>query len=377
MPPDNTVGSIDLRGTSGGYGFFATDQPIVGLDTYSFGIDLQSTMTTPQITIWENVIGIEITGGPYTLLDLLWNTLTIWSDETGSDRAKPLTPTHKGNIELHLGGHSLIRNRRYQGKNDPMFSKYQKLIGESYREIRQEALKGNSKDKELHLKYLEAMKRKYRANEEDLITSDLPREKGKKPTTTYTDDFSGTLSAWTVIDGGWSIVGGEIESTGNGTDQPSSIRYESDLSSDDHYSQIDFVSYNSPSNWMGCAVRMATSGETFYYNLTRATGPLNRIYKCVSDAVTSLASNTTWPGTPFTVQLQSDGSTITLYHDGISALSITDTSITGYLRGGLVSHASLLASGDEVYGDNFETGDNISSVSIAVFQNYYRQMVEA
>lgn len=420
MLPNNTLGSVDLRGSNGGFAFVTTEVDIESVDNISFGTDLNAIMTTPQITTWENMVGINITGGPFTLLDLLWNTLTIWSDPTGVNNAKPITPTHLRRMELHLGGHSLIRKRRWMGVDDPVYLNVRNLYREDYRKIRQHGLneidivngitlaelqQGFSNDddrenkyidaarrlisnrgftpaeaksfiidyiKDQHRKYLGAMRDKLLVNYQDLIPDDLPQKTPIDPTTTYTDDFTrASLGAgWTSVYRTWSIVSGEIFDPGgsSGTEN-ASARYESDLSSDDHYSQIDFTYEQNSFAYMGPTARFSSSASTYYFAMIRSQGSLRQIQKVISGSATGLYSDAGGGGVPQTVKLQCNGSTISAYDDGVLISSLTDTSITGNLRCGLVGHPNV-----QSRGDNFVAEDLAASTNIPAIMDYYRRM---
>ncbi len=235
--PAETIGSVDLSGGSNDCIFVTTAEQINYPGYVYLGDDLNTTTSSQQKTDWETKSNLSIPIGSYTLLDLLWNTLTIWSDPTSANRAKPITPTSQGVLELHLGGHSLIRSRYFEGVSDPIFALIKEVFQESYRKIRNHGLaeieivngitlaelqqgfsnnnpaenkyiiaarrlinqrgftRQEAKDfiiehiKKQHRKFLADKVSKYRIEWQDLIPQDVPLESPVTPETTIGDTF--------------------------------------------------------------------------------------------------------------------------------------------------------------------------------------------
>ncbi len=238
--PAETIGSVDLSGGSNDCIFVTTAEQINYPGYVYLGDDLNTTTSSQQKTDWETKSNLSIPIGSYTLLDLLWNTLTIWSDPTSANRAKPITPTSQGVLELHLGGHSLIRSRYFEGVSDPIFALIKEVFQKSYRKIRNHGLaeieivngitlvelqqgfsnnnpaenkyiiaarrlinqrgftRQEAKDfiidyiKKQHRKFLADKVSKYRIEWQDLIPQDVPLESPVTPETTIGDDFTDT-----------------------------------------------------------------------------------------------------------------------------------------------------------------------------------------
>lgn len=177
---------------------------------------------------------------------------------------------------------------------------------------------------------------------------------------TYTDDFNranGAVGAdWTVVDGTWVIASNRLQRSGAGFGtNESSIRYAHNLDSDDHYSQIDFTGQGSSTNgYMGPAVRFAAAAETYYGAYSRAGSSLRVLRKVVAGTVTDLASSGGGGGPTRQLRLEVNGSDLEFYDNGTLALSVTDTSIIGNLRAGVMAHATA---GGSITGDNFRAGD--------------------
>ena len=126
--PEFKVGSIDLRplaaqgeagGPPQGVGIFAYDRPVSIPGSVSLGQDLNRPLSVAEKDTWKGTLGIAEPLEGNTLLDVLWTTLTDHADTTGRDRPRPLMPTVQGNLELHLGGYSLIRRARFSPTDHP------------------------------------------------------------------------------------------------------------------------------------------------------------------------------------------------------------------------------------------------------------------
>ena len=121
--PQGTVGLFDMRpGGTTTFGFFAADRRLTaddwwGIDTPELyemgdGTDLREYYTTQaERDMWRAKLDLTLAEGPddiRLLRDLLVHTFERWGDPEHAERFKPPTATRAGNIELHLGGHSLI-----------------------------------------------------------------------------------------------------------------------------------------------------------------------------------------------------------------------------------------------------------------------------
>lgn len=370
--PEGTIGLVDLRGADrrNGLGFFATDRLVVDRNYIGFGDGINRiedvTLNVAQRSLWSSAIGI----GPLTgnrLVDALWETLALHGDPDGGALCKPLIPTHKGILELHLGGHSLIRSERFTGPQHPSWSRVQSVVQRNYRSIRTEAMRNHRGPgaPNIHSKYLECMSRKLRCQWEDLIPSDLPRENPRRPTTTITDDFNRASlgSNWTSVDGtGQIVTSTTFRGNADGSDLPATLRYDAtDLSSDDHYAQIDFTAQEDVFSHLCGAVRFNASADTCYVGRIRAQNTQSFIEKVETGTRTSLTTDTSGAGPPHTGKLQVDGSSLTLYMDDSEVSSVTDTAITGNLRVGLSWTHNKTSD-----GDNFEAGDLVAGNAFAL-----------
>mgnify|MGYP000737146257 CR=1 FL=1 len=354
VPPAGTVGLVDLRplAPTANYGFFATDQPLTDSSYQAFGDsagnrleDLRPTAT--QKTRWRSMLGLTSISGT-SLLDLLWNTLTVQADPDGATRALPILPTHAGYLELHLGGHSLVRRERIN-RGHAAFGKIQKVLQQQYRRIREWAQGSQRGDAErkLHLKWLECQRRKLGLSAEEatglLVPDDLPKEKPARPTTTIRDDFNRPdASPISPSSEGWSWLshGGILSIANNAciATAPGYFEAVSSLSSDDHQVAITATTAGAT----GAIGRYDADGDNQYraqrtsaVNITSVT-----LYKRVGSSETALGNDGTNQLFPIRVALVCDGCTIktaaTVLATGTRIeRTYTDTSVVGFLRTGL------------------------------------------
>src|SRR5690606_5511044 len=154
----------------------------------------------------------------------------------------------------------------------PEFTPTRDLLKRIYRRWRQDSLEGRiPPDK--YRQWLGFQVRKYGLTGNQyraLQPSDLPDESPLPPQTTITDDFSGSLSAWTMVDPsgeGWSISSGRlVRGNTDATNFPASMRHNSALSGDDHYAQIlQLTQPAGATSFYGPAARFASDAETYYH----------------------------------------------------------------------------------------------------------------
>lgn len=199
-------------------------------------------------------------------------------------------------------------------------------------------------------------RREYRIHLLDMVDR-IPVIKGGA---TASDDFNRADSTnlgsdWTEVVGNIHIVGNQIAPASTGTDY--AMRWTSDLASDDHYCQIDAVAYPHEFSHVSPACRFDPAAVTYYRAVQRSTAGAatddRTIQKCVSGSVSALAAQSQEVDPPFSIRLTVDGSSLDMAIDGTTVMSVTDTSITGYKRPGVILRA--LSTGER--GDNFIAAD--------------------
>jgi len=318
----------------------------------------------------------------------------VSADPTHEVFAKPIIPTHRGNIELHLGGHSLVRRERW-GPDTPHASKVLEVVRNDLARTVADAeaaanLIGDRRglgvgerqelqDRALAVpgKVLGAALLKYGVPEEMLQPDPRKPIERRTPETTLSDDFNRANGAvgsnWTVTDGAFAINSNRLRgSSTNASVLPASMRYNSDLSTPDHYSQCDYVAEvaGDGNNVAGGIARFSSSALTFYFGFVRRGGSLRHLRKTVAGTVTVLANDTGGSGPPHAqVRTTADGSTISFSVAGVGVFSVTDSSITGHLRAGVGHHSSLTVQSDS---DNWLAEDLLAPPAFQPRRRYNR-----
>lgn len=296
--PEHTVGAVILSpvGTISPYGFIATDTPLDDPAYMPFGETLGATMDVQQVSAWSAYTGVPVPEGSYTLLDLLWNTLTVWADPEGISTAAPLLPNQAGELQLWLQGHSLVRAESATTAH-PAWPKIRDRVRASYRSMRnwaeqaasqiervsaadvqrggrateeQEAIetlrnltrRGRSLQdakaeaatrlRDQAQKWLGFTARKYArlgvTDWRELVPEDLRDREPAKPETTYVDNFNRANGPVGTASGGWDWVIHTADtatvSSNRGVFSVSGANLNvrpPHLSGDDHYIQVDMI----------------------------------------------------------------------------------------------------------------------------------------
>lgn len=345
--PAGTVGLIDLRGASGGVGFFATDTALS--DDYTLlGTDLNGPVDEGA---WGKTLGVTPPAGS-TVLEALVDVLTVQADPTGEARAPPLMPRQDGVLEIWLGGHSQVYARAFEGETDPAWPNIQKRLWETYRTLEAEATARGSKDTTLHQRALAVWQQKYHiADADTLIPPDMESVEPVRPETTYTDNFNRAdedLEAsanWTWLTAtantDFNIVSNQVAYGGN-TGAFGLYRFEQNLSTDDHFCQfvvtVETATDGGPMVVTRNDASATTTSSTHNYyraNHRNASGD-SVIGKTVAGSGSLIATGgAVNPTAPYTIRLVSNGSTHQLFIAGVLQATATDTAIAGHVRTGM------------------------------------------
>ena len=369
----NALGLLDLRsnlqsGAPGpvpqGFGIFVYPFAVAIPGAIPLGTTLDTVLDAPVKAAIRAALALLDVPTATSLKDMLWEILTTLADPTGLLRVKPLMPTVMGNLELYLGGFSLIRSENFDTSH-PHWPQVLAVLREDYRRIREER-KTFPQHNDTHKRVLASLAQQFRCDYHLFIPPDLPDEGVLPPHTTITDNFNradsdtlGTSSegwSWTEVAGDTDIVTNAAAAGGAGAGNRS--RADSDLSTSNHYSQGDCSSVSGAAS-LGTSTRFAAAASTFYMGIhANDTTDTYRIFKDISGTLTKLSGvNTTAPGAGAILdKMSSDGSTQEFTSGGTVRNTITDTSITGNLRGGLWEGPSPHTI------DNFEAADLIAAL---------------
>lgn len=404
--PDKCISWIDTRPITPGSvasGFFAfSERPDHLKETHAIigdGSRLEEYYpNATERSAWEAAFGVKCDPA-LTLVQTLRQLLFVDADPEGALRCLPGTPTHRGVLELHLGGHSRVWAERFTGRDHdawPVLQRLQKanmarLIAEqeaeaariraakptddlgrriteivskrggkaSYADVREELAKAAEA---LPGKALTNVCRKYRCEPHDVLPRDVEVER-RKPETALSDDFNrATLGAnWTSQLGTWRTYDStEVENSGS--TGSSVMTHATQLSSDDHYVQIK-CTYRTTAkgHWTGPLCRAAASSTRTHYEgrVRTDTGFSRGIVKCVSDSFTNIAVYGA-DCLDKTVRLVCDGSSQTLYVDGSEVASSTDSAISGSVYVGVTTHPTAWS----CRGDDFSAEDLLAAAVI-------------
>jgi len=316
--------------------------------------------------IVEAVLGVRIEAGG-TLAEAC-AALFAAGDPTGQERWKPLTPTREGVYEIHLGGHSTIFARKFDGPADKTWNKLKdllrhdlqrhddeckaeaKALKDAAKELRKQNRNGNSKKAEREKqaaamdaradkvenhaeKVLDAMCRKYKCDPIELSQT-IRRGNAK---TTISDAFDSAIGNYTSYEAStWANASGACGKTTNDTTH-NVMRFDDySLSSADHYCQAE-VLWSFDPLYFGPAARFSSSAGTCYHVSGEWKADL---YKMVTGTRTWLGRGTiahanvsgeTW-------KIDCAGSTITGWVTGGDNCVLTDTSISSGVKFGLYAY---------------------------------------
>ena len=348
--PDCTVGSVDLRslpqqGALGplpqGYGFFAIESACpLPVGAIGLSDDLASAPPSATLNTLESLFRVRdgALDGVNTE-EVVWRLLTSHADPSGANGPKPIMPGTSLNLELHLGGHSLVRSERYDRN---VHTHVVEVLRLDYERIKTDSL---SRDDETYLKVAGYWRDKYSF---DVRTEEQKLDGIRSPETTILDDFNranGSLDGtgpgtWTW-NNYFTTLGIISEQVSETSGEGSLSEANTDLSSDDHYVQALNSSMGASSGRsIMLHARLDVSGYDAYF--IRAQDTSVALFKAVGVTAayfptsTQIGSTATIGGVPRTLKLEVNGSTITVFRDGVAVIGPeTDMVITGHLRTGI------------------------------------------
>ena len=198
--PTGAIGRIDLRpyaacAQAGGshpqnYGFFATDKPLLDLKYLLLATDIDAAIKPDIIEGVATKLKTPALKAK-TVRELLVELLTVAADPDQINRTSCLMPKQNGMMEIHLGGHSVVWQRPFEGKSDPAWPNIQQVVQATYRETRERALNVlDSTPTDLHRKRLTDWQGKFGIDYTKFIPDDLPTELPAPKETAVSDDFN-------------------------------------------------------------------------------------------------------------------------------------------------------------------------------------------
>ena len=352
----NLLGLVDLRsipqhaeGIPEGYGLFVYDKIMSEDGLTCFG-GLNDILTPQQKEDVSRLLNVPLDGN--TLLDLVWDALTNKADPTGVTNVKPLMPTRKGDLNFHLGGHSLVRTEKF---NPVKHSFVVEVEQENYRKIRERVLLGRYPE-DFHRRYLTVLSEKYKLDYKEFIPSDLEDEKPLPHNTITADDFNRpdedlAVGNWTKLQGDFDIVTNKCDVTSLDAGE-ASAENDTTLATADHYVEANINSTNEFTGKKICVAHRIADNDNMYIGCEDSLGGQS-IETRIAGTDTEIADG----GDPWTdgelLRFEVEGSDLILFVEGSEDASVTNTDITGNLNVGIYCDGT----NGSFRWDNWEAGD--------------------
>lgn len=348
-----------------------------GVRTYpELEVDLGETfdgqLRTAQITALKATLGKPIAE---TRLDkVLFELFVDHADPTGQTAWKPIRVGRNRNATFAISKSVKISERAIAGHQA-----HDNTIAVFQSDYRRHKLAGDYPDETLR-KWTGAEMLKLFKRTSDDLTGILPTEyEGdgwKRPETAVSDNFSRaneSLDAgnWTETAGAWSVTSSAATME---SDVTGMAEYTTDLSSDDHFTQVDIIANTSTSifitQWNGPTARAATGAVTGYQIRAdgngKGAGNIDAMFleKIVAGSITNLVSDGTDRSLPLTLKVDiTSGDLVSGYVGGSTFGSATDTTITGNVRGGMFGRNENANTTNNIMG-NWSAEDLAADVAV-------------
>lgn len=359
-PPPSAVSVVDLRppvdaADDNGPAYFASTQPLDSAWTPLGTGDIREVRVTSRMRyVWQSILGVRPNGD--TLADLLWFQLTGGADPGGEQRPRPLVPGVNRRLRLCLARHGHeVRGERFRWGAHA----HTNLLQDVLRDTVSRMFTAASTDRHITKirRVVGGLCRKYRVPFEQWREFVAAARQGDfpgplDPTTFVPDDFN--RSDQPLTDGPWDVLSGDYDVISNQCRQQLGFadyrmaRHTTNLSSDDHYSEIEVHAVGGSNAGSSARIQTADGSTVTAYN-AEFTGSFTALTK-VEGGSRSVLDFTSESGSPATMRVECDGSTISYYHDGGLEDSVTDTSITGNTGIGMGGSGTNTQ-------DNFEAAD--------------------
>ena len=376
VAPHGTVAAIDLRSeferneTLGGCGIFATRENLPSeYRLFGQGDIREIYPRESERAIFAGLLNMRWVAGD-SLADWLWSALTVYADETGEERVKPLMPTTGRQVNLHLG--QTIRSQRWDVTRTE-FQTSHRLMQLQYQRARNETREGRYYDELHHRRVLDYWGHKlgYDRPQDILIPRGLPIETPVMHATSVSDNFNRANEALNA--GPWAEITaslGVVSNTVQRDDNLGSLaygRHTTALSSDDHYAEVVVSKHDIVDAYAGAAVRFHSGNGSAYFGWSRKkNGEGYELWSFTGGTtLTRLALTGNPPATPFTLRLEANGTDLKLFDPAISAVTprVTATAVEGNLHVGLVVSGQLTSGSQGI--DSF-AGADLSTVATSI-----------
>lgn len=310
-------------------------KPSDAFHVLSDGDPRESRLSGKSLDAWESLFGYRPAG--VTLSEWLFDHLTLGADPAGLERAKPILPGVDRWMRLIVAGAELASHKHHWG--DKYTSHVADVLKDDFRE--QFAL-----DPTHARKCLDWQREKYRlAGAEEwkqLVPSDLlkdvpgPLEHETSFTESWPTDSldisTGQDQIWTEVLGDCDVDTGRIKGTSGNTEKR--VRCETVLSGADHYCQglITHITGVNASRAVAVDNRFDATDDTCYRYRIKGMSGGESIEKCITGTISVLTSGARTGSASNTMYIEANGSSLEAKYAGSTALTVTDTAITGGVR---------------------------------------------
>lgn len=371
-PPAGVVGGIDLAapmslpapGVDRPGGLFVTANPAnLGSDYFLVGQATrpQDIATTPLIRdAFLDQVGYRPAGGNVALL--IADCLMNGADPDGLVTCKPLVPVSGLDLEVWLAGARFDIGKFSWGQH-AYTNRLKDLIQRDFRNIFN-AVQAGQLPIGHYRKVLGYLCRRYGLSRTDIsqwrefVPADLWNdvEAPVEPTTTISDNFNRAnesldAGSWVEVSGNWSVTSNRAMVSPGGA--VVRARHTTALSSSDNYSQADIDSDTS-GQYNGTYCRANNSDLAAYaseVSWLEDTIDLLSVNGAGSATLLGTVGQTAIPGTPITLKLQANGSTIKLFLGITEKVSVTNTAVSSG------TYVAMWGYATSSFHDNFEAAD--------------------
>jgi len=353
-PGNDHLGALDMRsiphralkgGTPQGYAFFSYDGPrshpslLVDL-----GEDLDAGLKNPDVRDIQDLLGVnpsyDLSAAPREMLRQLCFVQMAGWDPTGATSWKPLRGRRQRDAHIYLGGFGAVYSERPDGTAHPAIVSAIAVFREDYRRNKSEGVPLTVLRKWTGRRCLDLLEALGDTEAQYILPPEYADDGWLPPATSYADNFNRSdeelsASGWTELAGDWEVQSNvAVMITDSAND--ARARYNSDLSGDDHYCQIDITAGGSYTG-AGVTLRHNSSADTCYQLWLFDHN--DNVY--ISEITAGSRANLTNAGVsvslPDSLYGEIDGSDLSLTYAGAGSPDATasDSSITGNLRCGM------------------------------------------